>query len=180
MIAPTIPPIPMEGVVQVQSNGHATKNKITMVVFSGDMDKVMAAYIIATGAAASGMEVTMFFTFWGLKAIQKKGANTGKGLFGKMLGVMNRGGLDAIGPSRLNMGGMGRWMFKLMMKQKGVAPLSELYEMAVDLGVKMMPCQMSMDVMEYDQKNFQDNVTGPVGVASMLEEANESKFTLFI
>jgi peroxiredoxin family protein len=170
----------MEGLVQVQSNWSAAKNKVTMVVFSGDMDKVMAAYIIATGAAASGMEVTMFFTFWGLKAIQRTGVNTGKGLFGKMLGVMNRGGLDAIGPSRLNMGGMGRWMFKKMMKEKGVAPLSELYEMAVDLGVKMMPCQMSMDVMEFDQKNFQDNVTEPVGVATMLEEANESKFTLFI
>lgn len=180
MVSPTFPPLPLDTAVQVQHNGHATKNKVTMVVFSGDMDKVMAAYIIATGAAASGMEVTMFFTFWGLKAIQKDGAASGKGLFGKMLAVMNRGGLDAIGPSRLNMGGMGRWMFKLMMKQKGVAPLPELYEMAVDLGVKMMPCQMSMDVMEYDQRNFKDNVTGPVGVAAMLEEATESKFTLFI
>jgi peroxiredoxin family protein len=97
-----------------------------------------------------------------------------------MLGVMNRGGLDAIGPSRLNMGGMGRWMFKLMMKQKGVATLPELYDMAVDLDVKMMPCQMSMDVMEIDPKLFRENVTPPVGVATMLEEASESKFTLFI
>lgn len=173
-------PIPAENLMQVQSNGKATKNKLSMVVFSGDMDKVMAAYIIATGAAASGMEVTMFFTFWGLKAIQQPGKMTGKGLFGRMLGMMNRGGLDAIGPSRLNMGGMGRWMFKLMMKQKGVSTLPELYEMAVDLGVKMMPCQMSMDVMEFDPQNFQANVTGPVGVATFLEEASESKITLFI
>jgi peroxiredoxin family protein len=144
------------------------------------MDKVMAAYIIATGAAASGMEVTMFFTFWGLKAIQKSGTLTGNGLFGRMLGVMNRGGLDAIGPSRLNMGGMGRWMFKLMMKQKGVSTLPELYDMAVELGVKMMPCQMSMDVMEIDPALFKENVTPPVGVAAMLEEATECKFTLFI
>jgi peroxiredoxin family protein len=172
--------MPTENTLTVHSNGKATKNKLTMVVFSGDMDKVMAALIIATGAAASAMEVTMFFTFWGLKALQKPGTMTGKGLFGRMLGVMNRGGLDAIGPSRLNMGGMGRWMFKLMMKQKGVSTLPELYEMAVDLGVKMMPCQMSLDVMEFDPKQFQDNVTGPVGVATMLEEAGESKFTLFI
>ena len=151
-----------------------------MVVFSGDMDKVMAAFIIATGAAASGMEVCMFFTFWGLKSIQKAGKMTGKGLMGRMLGMMNRGGLDAIGPSRLNMGGMGRWMFKKMMKQKGVATLPELYEIAVDLDVKMMPCQMSMDVMEFDPANFQDNVTTPVGVATFLEEAAESKITLFI
>ena len=172
--------IPLESTLAFQSNGKATKNKVTMIVCSGDMDKVMAAYIIATGAAASGMEVTMFFTFWGLKAIQKSGTLTGKGLFGRMLGVMNRGGLDAIGPSRLNMGGMGRWMFKLMMKQKGVSTLPELYDMAVELGVKMMPCQMSMDVMEIDHKLFNENVTEPVGVAAMLEEATESKFTLFI
>ncbi len=171
---------PLENTLTVQSNGRATKNKLSMVVFSGDMDKVMAALIIATGAAASGMEVTMFFTFWGLKAIQKPGAVTGKGLFGRMLGVMNRGGLDAIGPSRLNMGGMGRWMFKLMMKQRGVTSLPELYQMAIELGVKMMPCQMSMDVMEIDPKLFQDNVTPPVGVATFLEEATESKVTLFV
>jgi peroxiredoxin family protein len=171
---------PAENTMQVQTNGNATKNKLSMVVFSGDMDKVMAGLIIATGAAASGMEVCMFYTFWGLKAIQKPGKLTGKGLFGRMLGVMNRGGLDAIGPSRLNMGGMGRWMFKKMMNEKGVTPLSELYEMAVDLGVKMMPCQMSMDVMEFDPANFQENVTSPVGVATFLEEAAESKATLFI
>ena len=166
--------------LRIIKNENATKNKLTMIIFSGDMDKVMAAYIIATGAAASGMEVTMFFTFWGLKAIQKSGTKTGKSFFGKMLGIMNRGGLDAIGPSRLNMGGMGRWLFKYMMNQKGVAPLPELYQLAVELGVKMMPCQMSMDVMEYDPKNFQDNVTAPVGVAAMLEEAAESKIQFFI
>jgi peroxiredoxin family protein len=166
--------------MQVTSNAKAAKNKLSMVVCSGDMDKVMAALIIATGAAASGMEVCMFFTFWGLKAIQKPGTITGKGLFGRMLGLMNRGGLDAIGPSRLNMGGMGRWMFKKMMKAKGVASLPELYDMAVELGVVMMPCQMSMDVMEFDPKNFRENTTQPVGVATFLENAAESKVTLFI
>ena len=170
----------LDKTVTVERNPQVTKNKLTLIVCSGDMDKVMAAYIIATGAAASGMEVTMFFTFWGIKAIQKDGMLTGKSLFGRMLGLMNRGGLNAIGPSRLNMGGMGRWMFKLMMKQKGVATLPQLYDMAVELGVKMMPCQMSQDVMEIDQKSLKPNVTEPVGVAAMLEEANESKFTLFI
>jgi len=143
------------------------------------LDKVLASYIIATGAAASGMEVVMFFTFWGLKAIQK-GNLTGKGLFGRMLGVMNRGGLNAIGPSRLNMGGMGRWMFKLMMKQKGVAQLPELQRMAIDLGVKMMPCQMSMDVMEITCDDLIPETTEPVGVATMLEHARESNIQFFI
>ena len=161
--------------------GRPVKNKLSMVVMSGDLDKIFGALSIATGAAASGMEVTMFFTFWGMKTIQKDGMLTGKSLFGRMLGLMNRGGLKAIGPSRLNMGGMGRWMFKFMMKKKGVASLDELYEMAVDLGVVMMPCQMSMDVMEVDPKvNFKSNVTEPVGVAKFIEEAAESRVTLFI
>jgi peroxiredoxin family protein len=162
------------------TNPNAVKNKLSMVVLSGDLDKVFAALIIGTGAAASGMEVTMFFTFWGLKAIQKPGTSTGQGLMGKMLGMMNRGGLNAIGPSRLNMGGMGRWMFKLMMKQKGVVSLEELYQSAVDLDVKMMPCDMSMKVMEIDPSVLRDNVTAPVGVATFIQEAAESKITLFI
>lgn len=155
-------------------------NKLSMVVLSGDMDKVMAALIIATGAAASGMDVTMFFTFWGLKAIQRDGALTGNSVFGRMLGVMNRGGLDAIGPSRLNMGGMGRWMMKKMMKSKNVASLKELRDMAIDLGVKFMPCQMSMDVMEVTCKELIPQTTEPVGVATFIEQARGSSATLFI
>lgn len=155
-------------------------NKLSMIVFSGDMDKVMAALIIATGAAASGMDVTMFFTFWGLKAIERDGALTGQGLFGRMLGVMNRGGVEAIGPSRLNMGGMGRWMFKKMMKSKNAASLAELRDMAIELGVKFMPCQMTMDVMEINCGDLIPQTTEPVGVAKFIEESNESKTTLFI
>ena len=155
------------------------KNKLTMVVLSGDMDKVMAAYIMANGAAASGMEVVMFFTFWGIKAIQR-GNLTGKNIFGKMLGVMNRGGLDAIGPSRLNMGGMGRWMFKLMMKKHGVTPLNELRDAAISLGVKLLPCQMSMDVMEITCDDLIPEALEPVGVATMLEHASESSVQYFI
>ena len=156
------------------------KNKMTLVVLSGDMDKVMAAYIMASGAAVAGMEVIMFFTFWGLKAIQREGVLTGKGLFGRMLGVMNRGGLNAIGPSHLNMGGMGRWMFKLMMKMHGVTPLNELRDACVDLGVKLIPCDMSMKVMEIDCEDLIPETEEPVGVAVMLEHANESSIQYFI
>ncbi len=155
-------------------------NKLSMIVFSGDMDKVMAAFIVATGAAASGKDVTMFFTFWGLKALERDGVFTGKSLFGRMLGVMNRGGMEAIGPSRLNMGGMGRWMFKKMMKSKNVASLKELRDLAVELGVKFMPCQMSMDVMEINCKDMIPQTTEPVGVAKFIEEANGSSITMFV
>jgi peroxiredoxin family protein len=157
----------------------AEKEKLTMVVLSGDFDKVFAAFTIASGAAATGMPVTMFFTFWGLKAIQT-GKLTGKGLFARMAGLMNRGGLGAIGPSRLNMGGLGRWMFKLMMKQKGVAGLPELRQAALDLGVVMMPCETSMQVLEITSADLIPEATAPVGVATMLEQASESGIQFFI
>ncbi len=159
---------------------NGDNNGLLLIVFSGDLDKVLAAFVIATGAAASGMDVSMFFTFWGLKAIGKDGVLTGKGLFGRMLGLMNRGGVDAIGPSRLNMGGMGRWMFKTMMKSKNVASLHELRDMAVEMGVKMTPCQMSMDVMEVKSSDLIPSACAPVGVATMLEDARRSKATLFV
>ena len=153
--------------------------KASIVVFSGDMDKVMAAFIIATTTAAMGMETSMFFTFWGLKAIQK-GNPTGKGLFGKMLSLMNRGGINRIGPSRLNFGGMGRWMFKKMMKDKGVTSLPELRQVAIDLDVKLLACQMSMDVMEITREDLIDEVADVVGAATYVADAMQSEITLFI
>jgi peroxiredoxin family protein len=154
-------------------------DKCTIVLMSGDMDYVFAAFIIATTAAAMGMETTMFFTFWGVKAIQK-GNRTGEGLFGKMMGLMNRGGIDRLGPSKFNFGGMGRWMFKKMMADKNVVSLPELQEMAIDLGVKMLACDMSMDVMEIRKEDLIDEVTDVVGAATMILEAKESKIQLFI
>jgi peroxiredoxin family protein len=97
-----------------------------------------------------------------------------------MLGAMNRGGLNAIGPSRLNMGGMGRWMFKLMMKMHGVTPLNELRDACIALGVKLIPCDMSMKVMEIDCEDLIPETEEPVGVAVMLEHANESSIQYFI
>jgi peroxiredoxin family protein len=154
-------------------------NKATIVVFSGDMDKVFAAFIIATGAAAAGMDTTLFFTFWGLRAIQK-GNLTGKGFMGKMLGLINRGGIGRLGPSRFNFGGAGRWMFKKMMADKGVTPLDELRETAVDLGVHLLACKMSMDVMEIGREDLIDEVEDVVGVASFVKDAAGSAIQLFI
>ena len=157
----------------------SNSKKATIVVFSGDMDKVFAALIMATGAAAAGMDTTLFFTFWGLNAV-KKGNFTGKGLFGRMMGVMNRGGINRIGPSKFNFGGIGRWMFKKMMRDKGVTPLDELLELAVDLGVKLLACKMSMDVMEVTKDDLIDEVEDVVGVATYMKHAAESEVTLFI
>jgi len=156
-----------------------SNNGTTIIVMSGDMDKVMAAFNIAIGAAAAGKDTSMFFTFWGIKAIQK-GNYTGKSLFGRMMGVMNRGGIDRIGPSSFNFWGMGRWMFKKMMKAHNITPLPELRKTAMDLGVKLLPCQMSMEVMEIRQEDLIDGVEGPCGVATMLGISDRSRQTLFI
>lgn len=154
-------------------------NKTTIIVFSGDMDKVFAAFILATGAAAAGMDTTLFFTFWGLKALQK-GNLTGKGLMGRMLGMMNRGGIGRLGPSKFNFGGAGRWMFKKMMGAKRVPTLEELRATALDLGVHLLACSMSMDVMEISRQDLIDEVEGVVGVAKFIQEAANSKIQLFI
>jgi peroxiredoxin family protein len=153
--------------------------KLTMAVMSGDMDKLMGAFIIANGAAAMGMDVTMFFTFWGLRAI-KKNVHTGKGLFGRMIGFMYGGDITKAHPSHFRFGGMGRWMFKLMMKQKGVTSLVEMRDMALQLGVKLHGCQMSMDVMEIEDADFIEGVQDACGVGYFLAEAQESEIQLFI
>ena len=153
--------------------------KLSMVVFSGDMDKLFAAFTIATGAAAAGNEVTMFFTFWGLRALKKK-KGTGKSLMGRMMGFMYGGDITRAAPSRMSFGGLGRWMFKKMMKAKNVASLPDLRQTAIDLGVKMYGCLMSMDVMEIPQDKMIDEVEACVGVTFFLEQAEQSHTTLFI
>jgi peroxiredoxin family protein len=156
-----------------------TKKKLSMVVMSGDFDRLMGAFIIATGGAAMGMDVTMFFTFWGLRAL-KKNVNTGKTLFGRMVGVMYGGDIDRAGPSKFNFGGIGRWMFKKMMANNNVQSLPEMRDMAVDLGVTLYGCQMSMDVMEIPRESMIDGVTACVGVATYLADAAEADITLFV
>ena len=155
------------------------KNATTIVVISGDMDKVFAAFSIAAASAAAGMETTLFFTFWGVKAIQK-GNLTGKGLMARMLGIINRGGINRLGPSKFNFGGAGRWMFKKMMAQKGVAPLEELRQSCIDLGVHFQACKTSMDVMEIRREDLIDELEDVVGAAKMMKDAASSNVQFFI
>ena len=156
------------------------RKKLSMIVFSGDMDKLSAAFTIATGAAASDMDVTMFFTFWGFRALKKNGKGKAKSIMGRMMGWMERGGLAKASPSKYNMGGMGRWMFKKMMNAKKMPSLEVLRQMAIDLGVKLYPCQQTMDVMEIPRENIIDEAKDSVGVGFMLEQAQHSISTLFI
>ena len=152
---------------------------VTIIVFSGDMDKVTAGFNIAIGAAAAGKETNMFFTFWGIKAIQK-GKLTGKGFFGRMMGLLNRGGINRLNPSQFSFGGIGRMLFSKMMRDKNVASLEELRQTAIDLDVHMVACKMSMDVLEITKDDLIPEVQGVVGVASLVKEASGSQIQMFI
>lgn len=158
---------------------RAPEDVVTIIVFSGDLDKVMAGFVIATGALAMGMQVSMFFTFWGLTAIKKDTTLKGKGFKQKMLAMMNPKNSEKMGISRLNMLGMGPAMMKMIMKEKNVSSVEELRQMAVDMDVKMTGCQMSMDVMGVDASELIDGVEF-AGVAAMLEDSLRSRTTIFV
>jgi peroxiredoxin family protein len=143
------------------------------------MDKLMGAFIISTTAAAMGMETSMFFTFWGLQALKKERRATGQGFFGRLLSPFFKD-IDTVGPSKLNFGGAGRWMFKQMMGNKGVSSLKELRQTAIDLGVSLLPCLMSMDVMEITQEDLIDEAEDAVGAASYVLQAQDADITLFV
>lgn len=157
----------------------AEKKGCMIVQMSGDFDKVFAGFTLASAAAAAGMPTTIFFTFWGIKAIQR-GNLTGRGLMGRMVGLMNRGGLQRLGPSKFNFGGIGRWMFKKMMAAKGVAGLEELRQACIDLGVKFYVCKTSMDVMEIRREDLIPEVVDVVGAAKAMKDADAASVQYFI
>lgn len=154
--------------------------KTTLIVFSGDLDKAIAGFILATGAAATGKEVTMFFTFWGLNVLRKEQyVPTKKGFLERLFEKMMPRGAGNLGISKMNFGGMGAWMMKLIMRRKNIATLPQLMEMAKELDVKLIACTMSMDVLGLDQAELIDGLEY-AGVASYLEEADQAKLNLFI
>jgi peroxiredoxin family protein len=157
------------------------EDRATIVVFSGDLDKVLASFVIATGAAAAGLETSMFFTFWGLCALKKEGASASatRTLKEKMFAVMTPSGSKALGVSRMNFFGVGARMLRAMMKEKGIASLEELMDIAKDLGIKIIACTMSMDAMGIAKDELADNLEYG-GVATYMADACRSKVTLFI
>lgn len=157
-----------------------TQDGQTIVVFSDDFDKVMASFIIANGAAASGKPVTMFFTFWGLNAIKKcNRGNVNKSIIGKMFDLMLPKCADKLSLSKMNMGGLGTWMMKKIMKSKNIFSLQELMQSAIQNGVKFIACSMSMDVMGIKPEEFIDGVEIG-GVAKYISESNQANANLFI
>lgn len=157
------------------------KDSVTIVVFSGDLDKLLAAFIIATGAAASGKQVNMFFTFWGLKLLQQtKMKPKGLNFLQKMFAFMVKPGPDKRSISKLNMAGMGPMMLKKLMKRSKVPSLNEMVVTAKSLGVKFTACTTSMNVMGVTKESLIPEVDNIAGVASFLADADKSSLTLFI
>ncbi len=151
-----------------------------IIVFSGDLDKAIASFIIANGSAALGRKVSMFFTFWGLNVLRKpEKVKVKKNLIAKMFGVMMPRGAKKLGLSNMNMGGMGAMMIKKIMKDKNVSSLQEMIQQAMDNGVELIACTMSMDLMGLQLEELIDGVK-PGGVAAMLANAEESDMSLFI
>ena len=152
----------------------------TFVVFSGDLDKTIAAFIMANGAAAMGREVTIFFTFWGLNILRSpEKVKVKKAFIEKMFGFMMPRGTRKLGLSRMNMGGMGAKMIRGIMKKKGVSSLEELIESAKTHGVRLVACQMSMDIMGIHKEELIEGVELG-GVSTFLGSGEKSDMSLFI
>ena len=159
----------------------AEKERITLIVFSGELDKALAAFNLAIGAASMGMEVSMFFTFWGLNVIKRnEGGIKSKGVMRRMLNFMNRGGANRLHLSKFHMLGMGTWMMKQLMKDVNFPQLDELMAMAKGMGVKFIAWTTSMGLMGISKEAFIPEVDSFAGVATYLAEAREGNVNLFI
>lgn len=168
-----------KGQAIVQKNQQPANKGQTIVVFSNDLDKALAAFIIANGAKASGHDVTLFFTFWGLNVLRKSNVKVKKSFIDKMFGFMMPQGADKLTLSKMNMGGMGSAMMKWVMKNKNISTLNELISQAQAQGVKFIACQMSMDVMGIKKEELIDGVE-IAGVAKYIAESSNSNSNLFI
>lgn len=156
------------------------KKKTTIVLFSGDYDKAMAAYIIANGAAAYDHEVTIFHTFWGLNALRKdESIAVKKGFMEKMFGKMMPRGADKMGLSKMNFAGFGPKMIKDVMKKHNAMTLPQLIEMAQEQEVKLVACTMTMDLLGLQQEELLNGIDY-AGVAAYLADAEEGNVNLFI
>ncbi|MFC5463596.1 DsrE/DsrF/DrsH-like family protein [Lederbergia graminis] len=156
------------------------KKTTNIILFSGDYDKAMAAYIIANGAAAYDHEVTIFHTFWGLNALRKdEHMPVKKGFLEKMFGKMMPRGSDKMGLSNLNYAGFGPKLIKNVMKKHNVMPLPKLIEMAQEQDINLVACTMTMDLLGLQKEELLDNIEY-AGVAAYLAEAEDGKVNLFI
>ncbi len=156
------------------------KEKMSIVVFSGEMDRVMAALILATTGAAMGLEVNMFFTFWGLNVLRKTKLVSGKTFLQKMMNALNRGGASRLPLSRFNLLGLGPALMKVMMKQSKVPSIPELVATAKKLGVRFTACTTTFGFMGFGKDDFIDGIDARAGAATFLGEVLEGRVSYFI
>ena len=169
-----------EALTAEEEHEHAPHKKLVIIAWSGDLDKVWPQMILATTGAAMGMETTVFFTFWGLFSLVKDDTRiTGDNWMQKMVAMMDRPGMEHLKLGKMNFAGAGPAMMKHLAKGHDVASPGELLEMAVDLGVKLVPCQMTMDLLGLKREDMIDGLGDPVGATTMLLEA-QNAITLFI
>jgi peroxiredoxin family protein len=158
----------------------AKHNKLVIVAWSGDLDKIWPTFILATTGAAMGMDTMIFFTFWGLFPLVRNDVRiTGDNWMQKMMSMMNRGGTEHLGLSKMNFAGMGPAMMKKLAEEHHVASPDELLAVARDLRVRLTPCQMTMDLLGLSKDDLIEGLEEPVGATTMLCEAQEA-VTLFI
>lgn len=171
-----------ERIAALEASQANVSNTFQLLVFSGERDKLLAAFVMATGAAASGMRVRMFFTFWGTASLKKSKAQVGtKSLVERAFGWMLPGGVRQTKLSKMDMAGIGRQLMSVEMKKKGVADLPQLIDLAGELGVEIQVCEMSMELMgiraeeliEYPCLDY-------CGVATFVDQASDANTTLFI
>jgi peroxiredoxin family protein len=171
----------IEALEEAESNRIERKNKLTIVAWGGDLDRIWPTTILASTAAASGMETSVFFTFWGLFAIAKPDVRiTGENWMQKMMSVMNPGSPQKAKLSRYHFAGAGPAMFKKLADEHHVAKPEELMSLAQELGVRLIPCQMTMDLLGLKREDLVDGLEEPIGAATALLEMKESAVSLFI
>jgi peroxiredoxin family protein len=172
-----------EAELEVPAHAHEDQHKhekLVIIAWSGDLDKVWPQMILATTGAAMGMQTTIFFTFWGLFSLVKDGVHiTGDNWMQKMVSMMDRPGMEHLKLGKMNFAGAGPKMMKHLAKEHKVASPGELLEMAQDLGVRLVPCQMTMDLLGLTREDMIEGLGEPVGATTMLLEAQDA-VTLFI
>jgi peroxiredoxin family protein len=165
----------------IAPDGEVKNRDLVLIWYSGDLEKTWASLILATTAAASGVNTKIFITFWGLQAFVKDGVRiTGETRMQKMMSVMQRPGISHRKLSKMNFLGMGPWMMGVLAKKYGVAKPAELLEAAEALGVEFMPCQMTMDMFGLKREDMIDGLGEPVGAATVIELLNNGAASLFI
>ena len=171
----------VEALEEADAKRIEKKNKLTIIAWGGNLDRIWPTTILATTAAASGMESSVFFTFWGLFAIVKPGVRvTGDNWMQKMMSVMNPGSAQKAKLSHYQFLGAGPAMFKKLADDQHVAKPEELIALAGELGVRLIPCQMTMDLLGLKREDLLDGLEEPIGAATAIREMREAAIPLFI